>query len=151
MAKRAESALKYDVAIDPATETSHTRVLRLVGHDVRVLDLGCATGKLAELLHAQGCTVVGVERDPEAATLAETFCERVVVADLEDDLSFLADLGTFDVVVAADVLEHVTDPAGVLKTWALSSAGAASTLPGATTTHATNTARATGTERGSFM
>jgi 2-polyprenyl-3-methyl-5-hydroxy-6-metoxy-1,4-benzoquinol methylase len=107
--------MKYDVAIDPAAETSHTRVLRLVGHDVRVLDLGCATGKLAELLKTQGCAVVGVERDPEAARLAEPFCERVVVADLEDDLSFLTDLGPFDVIVAADVLEHVTDPSRVLE------------------------------------
>jgi 2-polyprenyl-3-methyl-5-hydroxy-6-metoxy-1,4-benzoquinol methylase len=109
------SALKYDVAIDPTTETSHTRVCRLVGHGVKVLDLGCATGRLAELLVAQGCTVTGVELDPEAAKLAERHCEKVVVANLETDLSTLDDLGTFDVIVAADVLEHVTDPLRVLE------------------------------------
>lgn len=115
MAKRTDSAMKYDVAIDPSLETSHTRVLRLVGHGMRVLDLGCATGKLAELLTAQGCRVTGVERDPEAAKLAEEHCERVIVADLDADLSSLNDLGVFDVIVAADVLEHVTQPTRVLE------------------------------------
>jgi 2-polyprenyl-3-methyl-5-hydroxy-6-metoxy-1,4-benzoquinol methylase len=115
VATRPDSAMKYDVAIDPTAETSHTRVVRLVGHDMRVLDLGCATGKLAELLSAQGCAVTGVERDPEAAKLAEAHCERVVVADLEGDLSALDNVGTFDVIVAADVLEHVTDPKRVLE------------------------------------
>jgi SAM-dependent methyltransferase len=81
-----------------------------------VLDLGCATGRLAELLVAQGCTVTGVELDPEAAKLAEQHCEKVVVANLETDLAKLDDLGTFDVIVAADVLEHVTDPVRVLET-----------------------------------
>ncbi|MGB8652226.1 MAG: class I SAM-dependent methyltransferase [Mycobacteriales bacterium] len=103
--------MKYDVEIDPAAESSHTRVLRLVGAGMRVLELGCATGSLAKLLTERGCTVVGIERDPEAARLAEQHCERVVVADLDaDDLSGLRQLGGFDVVVAADVLEHLTQP-----------------------------------------
>ena len=116
MAEHHTSALKYDVVIDPAAESSHTRVLRLVGSGMRVLDLGCATGSLAKLLTERGCSVVGVERDPQAARLAEQHCERVAVADLDaDDLSDLLELGRFDVVVAADVLEHLTQPDRALR------------------------------------
>lgn len=115
MAVQPESGLKYDVDIDTTAETSHTRILRLVGSGARVLDLGCATGSLARLLTDRGCEVVGVEVDPAAAALAEPHCSRVVVANLDSsDLSELDGLGTFDVIIAADVLEHLTHPERVL-------------------------------------
>lgn len=111
MAVEPESGLKYDVDIDTTAETSHTRILRLVGAGTRVLDLGCATGSLAKLLKERGCDVVGVEGDPAAAALAEAHCSRVLVADLDSaELVGLEQLGRFDVVIAADVLEHLTHP-----------------------------------------
>jgi 2-polyprenyl-3-methyl-5-hydroxy-6-metoxy-1,4-benzoquinol methylase len=102
---------KTTAEVDPIVETSHTRVVRLVGSGMRVLELGCATGKVAALLTARGCVVTGVETDPDAARQAEAHCARVVVADLDvDDLSSLERYGPFDVVVAADVLEHLKRP-----------------------------------------
>jgi SAM-dependent methyltransferase len=76
----------------------------------RVLDLGCATGALGAGLDA---TVVGIERDPDFAASAARRLDRVLVADLES-VDF-ARLGRFDCVVAADVLEHLADPWGVLR------------------------------------
>ncbi len=75
----------------------------------RVLDLGCANGALAALLKERGpVEVVGVERDPEYAAAAREHCDRVVEGDAERvDAS---DLGRFDCLVAADVLEHLVDP-----------------------------------------
>src|SRR4051794_2428037 len=73
----------------------------------RVLDLGCAAGALGEGLRARGgVEVVGVELDPDLARKAERRLDRVVVGDVEQ----LDDLGRFDCVVAADVLEHLRDP-----------------------------------------
>jgi methionine biosynthesis protein MetW len=83
----------------------------------RVLDLGCATGGLAGLLKARGpVEVVGVERDERYAAAAQRHCDRVVCADLEA----LApdDLGRFDCLVAADVLEHLVDPWSTLRAYA---------------------------------
>jgi hypothetical protein len=59
---------------------------------------------------------VGVELDPEMAAQAERFCERVIVGDL-DTLDLEAELGEerFDVIVAADVLEHLRDPPATLR------------------------------------
>ena len=83
----------------------------------RVLDLGCATGGLASLLKARGeVEVVGVERDAGYAAAAERHCDRVVHADL--DAPAPDDLGRFDCLVAADVLEHLVDPWSALRAYA---------------------------------
>ena len=79
----------------------------------RVLDLGCSTGWLAAALKERGpVEVVGIEREPEYAARAEGRCDRVVVADVQD---VPADLGRFDCLVAADVLEHLVDPWSALE------------------------------------
>ena len=73
----------------------------------RVLDLGCSTGALGADLRKRGAEVVGVEHDPRFAREAERRLDRVVVADAA---ALPGDLGRFDCVVAADVLEHLPDP-----------------------------------------
>ena len=96
--------------------SSITRIVRLVGHDRTVLDVGCAHGYLGEVLRARGCRVVGVERDPEDAARARAHCEQVVVRDVEEP-DWIEELNRrrFDVIVFADVLEHLRDPARVLR------------------------------------
>src|SRR4051812_16392553 len=83
----------------------------------RVLDLGCATGTTGAVLKSrQGAEVVGVERDPGYAREAEARLDRVIVADVEE--LDPATLGRFDALIAADVLEHLVDPWGVLRRYA---------------------------------
>jgi methionine biosynthesis protein MetW len=82
----------------------------------RILDLGCASGALGAALKArQPVEVVGIEVDPAYARDAEARLDRVICADLDD---FHGDLGAFDCIVAADVLEHLVDPWAVLRRWA---------------------------------
>jgi methionine biosynthesis protein MetW len=79
----------------------------------RILDLGCSSGALgASLKSRDGCEVVGIERDREFADTAAARLDRVVVSDLEQPLP--DNLGTFDCLIAADVLEHLRDPWTVL-------------------------------------
>src|SRR5438105_2652052 len=67
---------------DPGS--THSKIVSLVPPATRVLEFGCATGYMSEVLKNRlGCTVTGVEIDPEAAALAEQHTERVIVGDAE--------------------------------------------------------------------
>ncbi len=96
--------------------SSATKIAELVGHGRTVLDVGCAHGYIAEVLTSRGCRVFGIERNAEDAARARAHCEQVVVADVEqpgwtDELR----QRNFDVVVLSDVLEHLREPAGLLR------------------------------------
>jgi 2-polyprenyl-3-methyl-5-hydroxy-6-metoxy-1,4-benzoquinol methylase/glycosyltransferase involved in cell wall biosynthesis len=108
------SCVQRDISMNP-NSTDNT-VMRLVGREKRVLEIGCGAGHMSNALKGQACEVVGIEIDPEAAKRASAFCENVIVADL-DYMNFEEGLGDdrFDVVVAADVLEHLKDPVTVLQ------------------------------------
>ena len=93
---------------------SHQFIIGEISPGSRVLDLGCATGYIAEQLAARRCSVVGFERDAWAAAIAEAHCERVIVGDLESPEDRARIPGRYDVVVMGDVLEHLVDPAGAL-------------------------------------
>lgn len=80
----------------------------------RVLDVGCFCGGTGRFLKRRypGCEVIGIEMLGKAAELAQQVYDRVLVGTLEQ-LSF-AEAGleprSFDVIVAADVLEHLFNP-----------------------------------------
>jgi 2-polyprenyl-3-methyl-5-hydroxy-6-metoxy-1,4-benzoquinol methylase len=83
----------------------------------RVLDLGCATGATgAALKQRQGAHVTGIEREPDYAREAAATLDAVVTADVE--ALDTAQLGRFDCLIAADVLEHLVDPWGALRRYA---------------------------------
>jgi glycosyltransferase involved in cell wall biosynthesis len=96
-----------------APDTSHGRILAWLAdrRPSRVLDLGCSDGALAAELRAHGHKVTGVdvEEHPGARENLESF----VAADLEHGLPDQIG-GEFDVIVAADVLEHIREPEHLL-------------------------------------
>ena len=68
------------------------------------------------MLSAKGCTITGVEINANAAKLAEQYCTKVIVADLDfTPLDEILSGQTFDVAVFGDVLEHLRDPWNILK------------------------------------
>jgi SAM-dependent methyltransferase len=97
----------YESKLDP--ETSHGRVAAWLADrpSSRVLDLGCSGGALGADLRAHGHEVTGVDIEEH-----EGVRERVdsfVRADLDDGVP--EEIGDgYDVIVAADVLEHVVEP-----------------------------------------
>ena len=105
-------AERYSYHVDPSGDTTANKVLRLVGEDRRVLELGPATGSMTRaLVELKRCTVVAVEVDEAMAEQARPFCERLIIGDLER-LDWADTFGEerFDVIIAADVLEHLSDP-----------------------------------------
>ncbi|HVP01714.1 MAG TPA: class I SAM-dependent methyltransferase [Solirubrobacteraceae bacterium] len=105
-----------DLVAEHGLSAAHRLLLAAVPPGARVLDAGCASGYLAGLLVARGHEVTGIEADPAAAQAArEQAGVDVLTGDLErpEDLARLR--GPYGVVVLGDVLEHLRDPARVLR------------------------------------
>jgi len=82
---------------------------------MRILDVGCGEGMLGELLRQRGAKeVIGIEKDPLAAGNARKRLNQVIEGDVETLVPRLHH-GYFDIIICADVLEHLVDPWGVLK------------------------------------
>jgi SAM-dependent methyltransferase len=90
------------------------KTVEFVGRNKRVLEIGCANGRMSKLLVAQGCEVTGVELDPALAERARAHCREVIVANVEDD-DVLSTREPFDVALMADVIEHLAYPDKLLE------------------------------------
>lgn len=84
-----------------------TRILERLAPGARVLELGCGAGSLTYLLGGAGFEASGVELGPAAIELARRHfgveVHRGPLAEREPG-------GTFDAIVAIDVLEHLPEP-----------------------------------------
>lgn len=98
--------------LKPSPHSSHGRLLAWLAarEPSRVLDVGCSDGSFGALARARGHTVVGVDivKHDGVAERLDGFVEADLNAPMPDTGE------RFDVVVAADVLEHVIDPARLL-------------------------------------
>lgn len=105
----------YSFDIDPDDErTSHGMVIALVGSGQRVLEVGCGAGHVARHLVARGNEVVGIDIDSDAVHAARQVLDEVHCCDLDVVAASSLVSGPFDVIVVADVLEHVRTPDRVL-------------------------------------
>jgi 2-polyprenyl-3-methyl-5-hydroxy-6-metoxy-1,4-benzoquinol methylase len=101
-------------AFKPSAYSSHGRILQMLESrpPQRILDVGCGAGWLAGALTAAGHTVTGVDLT-ETSSVHEQM-ERFVRADLAAGLPDELD-EDYDVVLAADVIEHLADPSRLLR------------------------------------
>jgi len=95
---------------------SQWKIIEWVPLGSKVLDIGCASGEVARyLVEKRSCRVVGVEKDPWLAAKARPYCEHVYVGDVETDDILRQIAGPFEVIVLADLLEHLRQPEKVLR------------------------------------
>lgn len=107
---------EYQVGMD--ADSAPARVVRLVGENKRVMEVGAGPGSITKLLtSASQCRVTALEIDSEAIKKLAPFCERVYQVDLNDKAwpETIQGGDRFEVIVAADVLEHVYQPLVVLQ------------------------------------
>ena len=94
--------------------SSHALMLQMLSQlpPSRILDLGCSGGLFAERARAAGHHVTGVDYMEIEGVRERT--DRFVVADLDQGIP--AEVGgRYDVVVAGDVIEHLTRPTQLLR------------------------------------
>ena len=100
----------------PFKYSSHYWILDALAREenpVRILDVGTASGYLGKIWRGRGHYVAGVEYDAAAAEKAREYYDAFQIADVE---TFAFPYrGEFDYIVFADVLEHLRDPAAVLR------------------------------------
>ena len=101
---------KYEYKVNP--DSAAAKVIRMVGADKRVLELGPGPGSITRHLKKNGCRITALELDDKAIAIVAEYCERVHPCNLNDPEwpTLLADAGKFAAIVAADVLEHLNDP-----------------------------------------
>jgi len=84
-----------------------------IGTGQRVLDLGCRDGSLTQY-YSSGNQVTGVDVDQEALALArERLGIETVCVDLNREFPF--EDGSFTVVVAGELLEHLVNPLAMVQ------------------------------------
>jgi 2-polyprenyl-3-methyl-5-hydroxy-6-metoxy-1,4-benzoquinol methylase len=90
----------------------------------RVLDVGCGGGGTAGPLRAAGAErLVGIELDPEAAERARATFDAVHTGRAEEQVAGLDE--RFDTILCYDLLEHLPDPAALLRALGAVAAGRA--------------------------
>jgi GT2 family glycosyltransferase/2-polyprenyl-3-methyl-5-hydroxy-6-metoxy-1,4-benzoquinol methylase len=108
---------QYSRSLEEASGESLRQLAAWIRPGSLVLELGPASGYFTRFLREQlACTVDAVELDPDMAAKAAGWCRRMVVGNLEQ-IDFAASFADqrYDFVVVADVLEHLADPAQLLR------------------------------------
>src|SRR5262245_20367217 len=82
----------------------------------RVLDVGSGSGAVARALAARGCRVWGIDLDSTSVSLAEPWCDGVLLGDIETaDLDAFLGPHRLDAILLLDVLEHLREPAAAIR------------------------------------
>jgi O-antigen biosynthesis protein len=105
---------KYDF-FDSDVFGVHSKIVDYIGFNKKVLDVGCAEGNISEKLHSHECEVIGIEIDEKSAQTAKQYCNAVIIGDVESVKLTEGYANYFDIILFADVLEHLKEPSNVLK------------------------------------
>jgi 2-polyprenyl-6-hydroxyphenyl methylase / 3-demethylubiquinone-9 3-methyltransferase len=79
---------------------------------VRLLDIGCGGGVLAEEFASVGCQVTGIDISPRSIAVAQAHAARSGLSidyRVSSGTSLAFEDGSFDAVSCCDVLEHIRD------------------------------------------
>lgn len=96
------------------TYTSRCKIFKQIPDGSKVLEIGCGSGILANLLSIRKkCRVFCVEKQTVMAGIAKNKCEEILNVDVEKtELPY--ESGFFDCIILGNVLEHMKEPSKIL-------------------------------------
>lgn len=106
----------YQRTFDPDSGDSLALVAKQIPSHSKVLDIGCGAGDLGHYLRKEkNCYVVGLEYSEASITLAKEKLDKVMFIDLNQQRMDELLNEQFDVIVMADILEHIYTPEETLQ------------------------------------
>ncbi len=111
--REAVDPLRYDGQPDDPDEIVGV-LSSMIPVGARILDVGCGTGSVsAHIVANRRASLIGLEPDDARAARARQRGLTVLKAELTPEI--IAELGRFDIVLFADLLEHLPDPFSLLQ------------------------------------
>ncbi len=102
-----ETVYSKEWVFTPAERVRASILLNMTGEDKQVLDVGCYNGRIGILLRAWQNKIFGTDLSYEALKVAHQKGIISIQADAAEVIPFKD--GTFDVLVAAEIIAHVFD------------------------------------------
>lgn len=112
---------KYDFKLDLESKNSLSMILSYVKKNSRILEFGCANGRMTKYLKENlACSVDIVEIDYEAGKEAAKYANKKCLGEIEGNIENykwydILSEERYDYIIFADVLEHLYCPAKVLR------------------------------------
>ncbi|MBS5983955.1 MAG: methyltransferase domain-containing protein [Clostridium butyricum] len=111
---------KYDFELDLDSENSLSIMINAIKKNSRILEFGCANGRMTKYLNDyMDCKVDIVEIDEEAGKEASKYAQKSFLGKVNGDIEKFIwkekNDGKYDYMIFADVLEHLNDPQKVLE------------------------------------
>jgi SAM-dependent methyltransferase len=106
--------LRYETTSEDPDDVAW-KVASLIPRRGRVLDVGCGTGSTTQIIsRLTGLEVLGVEPDEQRRSVAASRGVKIAGAYLTAELA--KEIGPFETIVFADVLEHLPSPGDLIQT-----------------------------------
>jgi methionine biosynthesis protein MetW len=104
----------YDVKLQVYAKGANPVILKYLKPNQNVLDVGCNDGTLGyRIKQLFNSKVYGIDISPKAIEIANNNLDKAILADISEDVINLEEK-YFDVIIFADILEHLYDPKGAL-------------------------------------
>lgn len=108
----------YNLKLLLDVESAHKKMLEAVSSGSLVLEIGTSDGHMTEYLkNAKGCSVTGVELDPDALKEASKYTDFSINIDIDNTIALDASLHDdfYDYIILGDVIEHVKNTVKILE------------------------------------
>ena len=106
----------YNSKVFDYRKNMNSFVAKYVKSNTNILDVGCSTGVLGKYLKkSKKATVSGVDVANTAIIQAKKVLDEAFCVDIERENSLAFKEKSFDIIICADILEHLLDPLSILK------------------------------------